>query len=333
MLHATAHRFNPSRRDFLATLSALSLLGLIGCSKTYPPLKISSQVWPGFEFMFLARNLGWLDSNEVRLIETTDATDSIQLLSDGLIDGAALTLDEVLRARANGIPLSVVMLFDFSAGADVLLVKPTIRSLTDLRGKRIGVEETALGGLLLAKIMESAGLSVGQIQLVHASVDQHQAYWQKDVVDALITYSPVADKLEQAGAVRLFDSRAIPSSIVDVLAVMPNAKQNHQESLRLLVAANFRALTYLTSDPQDANARMASRLGVEAHQVASLYSGLRMVSLEDNHHLLSPKDSTLKNSARDLSNILLQDRLVNSIDDLHGLFDDAYLPLSLGTVG
>lgn len=74
---SAVRQFNPSRREFLAALSALSLVSLVGCGKKARPLKIASQVWPGFEFMFLARELGWLNADETHLIEVTDATDSM----------------------------------------------------------------------------------------------------------------------------------------------------------------------------------------------------------------------------------------------------------------
>ena len=39
---------------------------------------------------------------------------------------------------------------NISAGADALVVKPQIKQASDLRGKRIGVEQTAVGAYLLS---------------------------------------------------------------------------------------------------------------------------------------------------------------------------------------
>lgn len=321
--------FNPSRRDFLATLSALGLLGLFGCRKADHPLKISSQVWPGFEFLFLAREMGWLNADEVRLVEVTDATDSSRLLADGLLDGASFTLDEVLRARANGVALTVIAVFDVSAGADALLVRPGIKSLADLKGKRIGVEETALGGLLLSKALQAGGLAVEQITLVHSSVEQHLDVWNNGKVDALVTYSPAAEKLEKLGALRLFDSRAIPDTIVDVLAVKPEAIQTHGIALRHLIEAHFRAQDFFLNNPQEASYRMAARLGVPAGEVEKLFSGLRLIRLVENRRLLS-KDTQLARTARELSGQLVAQKMVRGPDDLQDLFDAQFLSPSDG---
>ncbi|MDD2686040.1 MAG: ABC transporter substrate-binding protein [Gallionella sp.] len=317
---------DPSRRMFLHVLAALGLLGLGGCTPPRSPLKISGQIWPGFEFMFLARDLGWMDNNEIRLIETTDATDSAQLLAEGLVDGAALTLDEVLRIRASGLPLIVVNIFDFSAGADMLLVRPGIHSLAELRGKRIGVEETALGGLMLSKALQHGHLSIKQVELVHASVDEHESLWQHGKVDALVTYNPVAARLERQGAQRIFDTRAIPNSVVDVLAVTPHALQEHSTAIKKLVDAHHRARAYFKTQPLDAHLHMAARLGTSADHVSDEFEGLRLVDVEENRRLLAATNSPLLQSARDLVATMLQQQLLAREDALDGLFDAGYLP-------
>ncbi|MCK5188995.1 MAG: ABC transporter substrate-binding protein, partial [Methylococcales bacterium] len=99
---------------------------------------ISSHVWPGYDLMFLAQKQGWLVDPNLKLLTTQSATDSIMALSTGQVDGAALTLDEVLLARDKGIPLTIVLVFDISAGADMVLSRAKINSLSELKGKRIG---------------------------------------------------------------------------------------------------------------------------------------------------------------------------------------------------
>lgn len=248
------------------------------------------------------------------------------MLEDGLLDGAAFTLDEVLRARTNGVPLTVVAVFDISAGADVLLVRPGIKKLSDLSGKRIAVEETALGGLILSRALQLGELTANQVTIVHASVEQHEALWQNGKVDALVTYAPVAGKLEQQGALRLFDSRAMPDSIVDVLAVKTDIIQQHSLALRHLIAAHFRAQDFFLNNPQEAGYRMAARLGVPPVAVSGVYDGLRLTDLAENRRLLAANETPLLATARALSAQLLQHRLIPRADGLHQLFNNQFLP-------
>lgn len=96
-------------------------LGLIlpGCGQS-APLKVAAHVWPGYELMFLAKEQGWLDPERVELVSTPFASSSLEALISGQVDAAAVTLDEVLSARDRGLPLTVVLVFNVSAGSLML---------------------------------------------------------------------------------------------------------------------------------------------------------------------------------------------------------------------
>lgn len=97
------HAMRPlPRRGFLATLSTCCLL-LAGCAPR-KPLRVAAHPWVGNETLFLARQHGWLDPTWVRLVETPTAYASLHLLRVRMVEAASLTLDEVLRARALGLP-------------------------------------------------------------------------------------------------------------------------------------------------------------------------------------------------------------------------------------
>lgn len=316
-----------SRRRLL-TAGAASFLVLLlpACSGAgREPLRVAAHVWPGYELMFLARSLGWLDEGQVRLIETRNASDSLAALYRGEVDGAALTLDEVLRARAAGIPLVIVTVFNVSAGADVVMARPALRSLKDLAGKRIGVETTAQGALMLHKTLGAAGLLPADVAVVPLTADTHLAAWDAEGLDAVVTYEPVASRLEAVGARRLFDSRAIPDTIFDVLAIRRDALGAHEKALRHLIGAHFRGLRHLRINPRDAAHRMAARLAMPAGQAHAAFRGLQMPTLDANRQLLAP-GSRLVAAALSIAELLVRSGDLPPNPDLTGLADGAYLP-------
>lgn len=319
---------NPDRRRVVRGLGGLALAGcLYGCKAKPSPLRIASQVWPGYEFMFLARAEGWLDPTQVRLIETASSTDSMHLLSTGMADGVALTLDEVLRVRADGIELVVVAVVDFSAGANVLFARPGTATLAALRGARVGVDHSAVGALMLSAALKAARLSVVDIRPVKLFPDEQEKAWRDGRVDALVTYEPVATRIENLGGVRLFDSRSIPGSIVDVLAIAPQALQDKGEAVRALVAAHFRALEKFHTHPQDSAYRLAPRLKFVADEVLSTYRTLNLPTLNENLRLLGAP-SPLLDTAKELSLLMQSEKLIVRAPSLAGLVDPAYLPVA-----
>lgn len=314
-----------SRRKFLTALGALGLpIGLCTCDQGAAPLRIATHVWPGYEFMFLAQREGLISGEDCELIETGSATESLARLAAGEVDGAALTLDEMLGARAGGLPLVAVLIFDISLGADVLLSKPAIESLPALKGMRIGYEPSAVGALMLHKALDAAGLGIGEVQPVQLTFDRHADAWAADTVDALISFEPVVRHLESGGARRLFDSSRIPDTIFDVLAVMPQALERKSDALKRLIAAHFQVLRDFRKNPNDIAYRMAERFRLPAKEVIAAYGGLELPNIYRNRKLLR---GPLADTAEALSRFLLQNGIMKDAPtDFSGLTDAGLLP-------
>jgi len=291
------------------------------------PIRIAAHVWVGYEPMFLARDKGWLDSQQVQLVQTASAHDSLLAVAQGKVLGAAVTLDEMLAARETGLALSLVLVFNSSLGADMLLVRPGIRQLSDLKGQRLGVEASSVGTLMFEQVLKQAGLNKRDVQIERLAVNQHAGAWQRKKLDALITYEPVATGLLNQGMVRLFDTRQIPNTIVDVLAVRADLLEpSHTKALQHLIAGHFRALDHLMRNPQDAAYRMATHLNLPASQVLTAFKGLVLPTAANNYRLLVGSPPEMHKTAAKLSALMLDAGLLKLPDPLTQLIRAEFLP-------
>ncbi len=318
-----------SRRQFIRSLGGLALAqALPGCGwLADQPVAIAADVWVGYEPLFFARREGWLDDKLVKLVETSSTTASLQALAEGKVDGAALTLDEVLKARTTGLPLAVVMVFDVSAGADMLIARPGMQKLADLKGRKIGFEEGTDGELMLTEVLQTAGLSKNDVKLISLTHDKQRAAWLAGQIDALVTYEPVAGQLLAQGAIKLFDSRQIPNTIVDVLAIRSDALDyRHATAIRHLLSAHFRALDHLHRNPHDAAYRMATHLGLPADEVLPSFKGLLLPDVTNNRLLLTGSPPPLLDTARKVSALMVQGNLLPHNDPLTALIRPDFLP-------
>jgi len=309
-------------------LGSLPLLALLpGCTYQSKKISIAAGIWQGYELMFLAQRQGWLSKDLVHLAEVPSNTSSIHALSSGIVQGAALTLDEVFRARAGGVPLTIVLVLDNSAGADMLLARPQIKSLHDLKGKRIGVEQGANAALMLAKALQKAGLVASDVKQVAVAIGDHVDAWEHDRIDAVITYEPAASHLLNEGAVRLFDSKQIPDTIVDVLAIRSEAlTEEYAEAIRNLVAGHFNTLNFLLQHPKEAAGLMAAHLGLPPDQVLKSYEGIVLPDIKDNYRLLAGAYPALMNTAHTVSSFMTESKLIPTEATFTGLVSAAYLP-------
>lgn len=320
--------FRYSRRQFVCLLgTGLLYAAMGGCgTSAETPLRVAAHNWPGYEFMFLAKHEGELDPQMIELRETASASYSLQALLQGDVDAAALTLDEVLQARASGMRLTVVLVFDVSAGADVVLGRPPITELGDISGKRIGFEQGALGALLLAQALKAATLNRDQVSPVALTVDQQELAWHRGEIDVVVSYPPVSWRLMEQGAVKLFDSRQLPDTIVDVLAVRSDAMTQKREALQQLVAAHLARVDYLQRNPQDTSYRIAAHLDIPPQAVMSSYRGMFLPNLAYNNRLLGGDKPLLRDGGRMVQDIMVSEKILEKPDDLTGLLTDEFLP-------
>jgi NitT/TauT family transport system substrate-binding protein len=299
---------------------------LPGCAAPEPLLRVATNVWPGYETLYLARSLGRYDPHRVRLIEMPSNTESLRALAAGTIEGAALTLDEMLSARADGIDLVAILVFDVSNGADALMARRSIPNLAALAGQRIAVEQTAVGALMLDAVLRAGRLTPNQVRPVFLTVERHLAAYDAGEVDAVVTFEPVLSELANRGAVRLFDSHQLPGAIVDVLALQRGALHERPLAVRQLLAGHFRALNYLQQHPLDAARRMAPRLQLSPAAILQSYQGLQQPDLSANRAWLGGAQARLPQSAAQLQPLMLRAKLLEHPVPLNQLCEAIWLP-------
>jgi NitT/TauT family transport system substrate-binding protein len=317
-------------RQVKPVLPLVMILGVIAaCSPTPPqPLHIGTNVWPGYEPLYLARELGYFDGQPIHLVEHAAATEVIRAFRNGIIEAAALTLDEVLLLAQHGQNPRIVLVMDFSQGGDTLIAQTAISKLDDLRGRRIGVENTALGAYMLKRTLDHAGLEHTDVEIVSLPVDKHQRAFLSGQVDAVVTFEPVRSKLLKQGAVELFDSSQIPGEIVDVLVVREAYLKRQPQVVEAMLKGWFKALGYYDSDATASAAIMARRQGLSAEEFLDSLAGLHIPSLQENLEQLNGSSPALDKTASRLQRLMLDHNLQNKVVDL----DRLYYPQSLKTL-
>lgn len=308
----------------------LGLAGLLaGCQRYAPPLRVAYHPWSGYATLHLVRSLNWLAPEQWHPVDTGSATESVEKLRKGEVHAAALTLDELLLARSQGLPLQVVALLDQSVGADVVLGRPNVLRTSDLKGKRLGLEVGAVGQLMALNALASAGLRPQDVQQIPLPFDQHEAAWQAAEVDALVTFEPAASRLERAGAVRLYDSRDLPSDLIiaDVLAMRTDSLPQQSDHLHHLVGALFKALHHFHSMPIDTQYRLADWLSLPPDKVLAAFRGVRLCGWAENREKLSGTTASLARKASQLADFMLKQGTLPGNVALDDAVTSLYLPL------
>lgn len=299
---------------------------IVGCSAPKEPIQVALNAWAGYALLHLATELDFLDETEVRLQEFPSNTASMMALVNGRVPAAALTLDELLQVREGGVDARVVLVFDESHGADVVMARPTVTRLQQLRGGRIGVESTAVGALMLARLLEVAGLKASDVVKVPLTADQHVAAFERQEVDAVITFEPMASRLRSLGAAPLLDSKQMPGLILDVLAVRADALVGAQEAWRGLLHGYFQAFAHWRGQPEVAARLMAPHQQLSPEDVMQSFAGIAMSDLSLNHTWLGGAQPRLLQSAQIVGRLMHESRLLDRVPNLTSLSEPGFLP-------
>ena len=257
------------RRLWIWLFAAPWLALIVGCGQPpLPPLSVGLNTWVGYDPLVLARDKKLLDPGQVKVIELSSSSETLRHFRNGLLDAAALTLDETLRLADEGIDVRVVAVLDASNGADVVLVDPSIERLSDLRGAAIAVEQTTVGALMLQRLLQAAALEQTDVKVLNMDATQHLPALRAQRVSAAVSYEPLAGALRAAGFKEIFDSRQMPGDIVDVLVVRADLLNTRQDQVVALLAAWQDGLQALLDDTDGAARLLAlgTDLSPEAYQ-------------------------------------------------------------------
>lgn len=311
------------------SLAALVLVPLLlilpGCDAgPEPPLRVATIEWIGYQPLQLARNLERFPAEAIRIAEFTSNTESLRAFRNGNVEAATLTLDEALLLRADDHDIRILLLMDYSAGADTILARPGIESLADLAGRRVGVENSAATAYLLARALEFGGLDAEAVEIVRVDAGRHEQAFRSGEVDALATFEPIRTRLLDS-ATELFDSTRIPGEIVDVLVARREALDRHRRGLQQLLRAWFAALQILESEPERAHRTMAPYTELSAEAFARALDGVEFPSLAENCAAMADDGKALRASTARLNDLMREHGLLTRRVSLEQLYDDRIL--------
>lgn len=314
-------RFSAARLGVGALLLVGLACALAGCDSTPERMRIATNLWVGYQPLFLARERGFIDGDVYRLIEFGTNRESLRAFRNGEVEVAALTLDEVMRLRADGLDARVVLVLDDSQGADALVAAPSVNSLAELKNKRIAVEPGAVGAYMLSRMLQKASLSIGDVSIVRLDAPAHVEALAANQVDAVITYEPMRSQALAQGARELFSSRDIPGEIVDVLAVRGDVLGRQGAALAGLAEGWFSALDAYRALPAESAGTMAPRIGLDGAAFVAAMSNLHFPDRQENCRMLSGEAAALYPVAANLASVMRDNGLLKRPANLNQLLD------------
>jgi NitT/TauT family transport system substrate-binding protein len=271
---------------WIACLIVFASLTALRPALSAATLKIGYSDWPGYTVFEIAVQKGWFkDAGVDAQMIWFDYGPSIDAFSAGKIDADCIVASDAMGAGATGAASKFIAIIDYSEGSDMIIGKPGINSIKDLKGQKVAIELGLVEHFLLLEGLKRNGLSQSDVTLVNTPTNNMPQTLASGSVAAVGAWYPISSQalLSAPGSKRLFTSADAKGLIYDVLAVNPTSLATNHDDWAKVAAIYYKCVAYLM-DPKtrdDAIKIMAAKVQQKPDDYAKNVPGTHFETLAE----------------------------------------------------
>lgn len=199
----------------------------------------------------------WADKYDIEIdvVQINDYVESINQYTAGQFDACTMTnMDALTIPAAGGVDSTALIVGDFSNGNDGVVLKGA-DSLADIKGQNVNLVELSVSHYLLARGLESVGMSEKDVKVVNTSDADMVAVYGTDDVTSVVTWNPLLSEImAMPESNKVFDSSQIPGEIIDLLVVNTETLNENPALGKALVGAWYEIMSLMSGSNKDAEA-------------------------------------------------------------------------------
>jgi sulfonate transport system substrate-binding protein len=257
-----SRRNNATRRTFIAATTAalFTALGVVlpaAQAETGP-----AEVRLDYAFYsppsLVIRKFGWADqefaksNTKVRWVQSAGSNRALEFLAADAVDfGSTAGLAAVL-SRANGNPIKTVFVYSRPEWTALAVPKDSpIKSLADLKGKKIAATKGTDPYLFTLRSLQLAGLHKNDVELVHLQHADGRVALEQKRVDAWAGLDPLLAASELEAGTRII-YRNVSFNTYGFLNTTEKFAQKYPEAVDRTVRLYERARVWIQKNPEEA---------------------------------------------------------------------------------
>ncbi len=289
----------------------IAALVLQGCGtliaqEERPPLKVEWTIWEGDYTVLIAQEKGFFKKHgvEVDLVFYENFTNAMTDITVNRIDAGFFALSDLFNASRMGDVVAVAV-YD-SGGTSTVVSRNDIRSVSELRGKRIGVTMNTYNEMFVRQMLLDTGVSIKDVTLVNASPEEIPTRLSEDL-DAGYVWAPYDDASVKNGHKVLYTSSTFASLSPDVIVFRRGIIEDRPEDVRAFLKAWFEAVDYRLAHPEECDQIIAKATNQSVEDVA-LSGDVQLYTQQDNLMLFDENSQNTIYRAVEVSMQFLIDR-------------------------
>jgi sulfonate transport system substrate-binding protein len=216
----------------------------------------------------IIRDQGWLEAEladqgvTVNWVQSAGSNKANEALRAGAVDVGSTAGSAALLARSNGSPIQVIDIYSQPEWAALVVPAGSpIRSVDDLRGKRIAATKGTDPYFFLLQSLDEAGVSLDDVTVENLQHADGWAALQNGAVDAWAGLDPIMAGAEEAGASLLY--RNVGFNSYGFLNARESFLADHPDLAQAVVDAYEHARAWAREHPEETAAILSEVAGLE----------------------------------------------------------------------
>ena len=256
-------------------------------------VKITMHKWPGYAHSYIAQEKGFFEDEgvnvELVLIENID--DNLQYFKDGKADAAFGLQSDAMLLSAEGIPLKIVYIVDFSNGGDVIVSKLDIKTITGLKGKTVSVDKlNSFNHIFLVELLRINGLEESDVKIIPIIASKVPDALKSGLIDAGQTWEPYQSYAIANGYRLLATSADAPGIITDVLMFHSKFIEERPDDVKKVLRGLFRALEFRYTDQNESYYIMSNAFKMSPASLKVTVEGNIFPNLKENNEAFTESE-------------------------------------------
>jgi len=227
----------------------------ISCSSDYDKkLKISATTWVGYTPLFYAKEMGWLDPLNIKLLNVSSLSENMYLYKAGNSDAYVGTQYEYNILSKGDSSLIPIMLFDRSHGGDMIMSNVALEELKGASGpidaylEMDSINFTLLEDFIKKNALENRDIKYINQDQAHISTLKSASMVRPTLV---VTYSPYDSDLQKKGFMEIASTKdGFDLLIVDAMFTTTEVLKRHKKQFKELKKAVDMAIVELQKNPK-----------------------------------------------------------------------------------
>lgn len=291
-----------------------------------PPLKVVFGSFIGEYPGIIAQEKGFFKAQgvDVELIYKRYTQLERANFSAGKYDGITSSLGSFIILTATNPDIQGVVIIDESIGADVVVAQSQIKTVADLKGKKLGTNLGGFSEVFMAEMLKTANLTSDDVNLVKLEALEIPQYLSNNVIQAGHTWEPHLSEAIELGGHILFTSKQTPGLVLDMIIFRNDVIRDRPEDIRAFVQGWLQASTYWKANVQQGNAIISKALKIPSN-ILSL-EGVNLTDLGENQKLFqSSNPNSIYKTAKIYADFFIRSGNVTRIPEPKSLFNSSFL--------